>query len=233
MFSKHRSHHNIIGRKALKVASYFQTGDLAVGNSLPWHPRPIFLIKMRLYSMLHWGMHAKPLFAPIIFYGALIATIIFGLQLFAAMDFVTLGILCAIGWFLWTFEEYAIHRFLLHHPRVPRFFEEWHEHTPHHQAPQDPELMVYRLADSLIFFSCNFILLWGATLHLRLALGLLAGVMCGYLFYEFAHWGSHFCDRKSVLGKLLFDNHWRHHFENPNRNFGFTTPLWDWVFGTR
>jgi len=178
-------------------------------------------------------MQAKPLFAPTFFYGALISIAIFSLRTFYFFPAHHLTLLIASGWLFWTFEEYMFHRFVLHHPHAPKIFEAWHEHTPHHQDPNDPKKMVYSLGESFVFFIGNFLFFWGVTWTLRWAVGLLVGMMLGYLFYEFTHWGSHFWDRNSALGKRLFANHWRHHFENPKRSFGFSTSLWDWVFGTR
>lgn len=178
-------------------------------------------------------MRAKPLWPPTLLYGLLIAMAIIFLRSHWTLPWRFILLFLTGGWFFWTFVEYVFHRFVLHHPRAPKIFEAWHEHAPHHENPNDPEKMVYSLGESFFFFTAAFFLFWGLTQNLATALGLAAGFMLGYLFYEFTHWGSHFWNRQTALGRWLFANHWRHHFDNPKRCFGFSTRLWDWLFRTR
>ncbi|MCK6457046.1 MAG: sterol desaturase family protein, partial [Phycisphaerae bacterium] len=70
-----------------------------------------------------------------------------------------------------------------------------------------------------------------AALVLSIALAAHAGLLLGYVAYEFVHLSSHAGRRWGPL-RALDRYHMRHHFENANRTFGVTTPLWDWVFGT-
>jgi sterol desaturase/sphingolipid hydroxylase (fatty acid hydroxylase superfamily) len=58
----------------------------------------------------------------------------------------------------------------------------------------------------------------------------MCGVLAGYLAYEFVHYGVH-----TLSGGLVWwrRNHFHHHFQEPGRVFGVTSPIWDYVFGTR
>ena len=55
--------------------------------------------------------------------------------------------------------------------------------------------------------------------------------LMSYFIYEFAHYYAHAWEAKSGYLKFIQQNHFHHHL-NPKVNFGQTSPLWDFVFGT-
>ena len=61
--------------------------------------------------------------------------------------------------------------------------------------------------------------------------GFSAGLLTGYVWYEFVHLAEHGAWRLPMLRRLTRHHAW-HHFKDWERAFGVTTPLWDWVFGT-
>jgi sterol desaturase/sphingolipid hydroxylase (fatty acid hydroxylase superfamily) len=61
---------------------------------------------------------------------------------------------------------------------------------------------------------------------------ILAGTMAGYVAYDWIHYYTHHAKPKTALGKFLRRYHMRHHFENENRFYGISSPLWDLVLGT-
>ncbi len=58
------------------------------------------------------------------------------------------------------------------------------------------------------------------------------GLKAGYVAYDWTHYYTHHAKPKTALGKFLRRYHMRHHFENENRFYGISSPLWDLVFGT-
>jgi sterol desaturase/sphingolipid hydroxylase (fatty acid hydroxylase superfamily) len=60
----------------------------------------------------------------------------------------------------------------------------------------------------------------------------MAGFWAGYAYYETVHYRIHFTAGEGWLLRRQRRAHFRHHFTNATRNFGVTTPLWDWVFQT-
>jgi sterol desaturase/sphingolipid hydroxylase (fatty acid hydroxylase superfamily) len=142
-----------------------------------------------------------------------------------------LGWLCG-GLLAWTLMEWLAHRAMhlkLRSQWLSRIQDE--AHLRHHREPDDLEHSVLRLRASLPISA--FILIaarvvaggWPA------AITWTAGVLIGYMLYEFVHLTSHGQPRSPVLRKL-HSYHLRHHFQQSDRGFGVTSPLWDWVFGT-
>lgn len=133
--------------------------------------------------------------------------------------------------------EYLIHRFALHnqifyrHPVTARIWR--HLHYEHHMSPTDTASMIgppqYAIPVMLIV---TMTLGWGIGGLPSAA----AAVAIGFwliLAYEYAHAYAHLVtDPKWPYGKMLRHAHMLHHFHNEKGNFGVTSPLFDWVFGT-
>jgi dihydroceramide fatty acyl 2-hydroxylase len=152
------------------------------------------------------------------------------------------GILLAIGWqhrsgpvaaalavatglFAFSFIEYFFHRWMFH-TRIPLFAQ---GHDKHHREP-----LGY---DSLPFFLPAAILL-GLTGLLVLLLPtdftlLMAGTATfGYVAYGLSHFVIHHVRFRQPLLRRWAAAHHVHHY-HPDSNFGVTTPLWDYLLGTR
>jgi sterol desaturase/sphingolipid hydroxylase (fatty acid hydroxylase superfamily) len=134
---------------------------------------------------------------------------------------------CAAGVMVWTLLEYLLHRFVLH--QVPVFAD---MHTVHHASPRafvGTPTWLTLAALWLVFF---FPAWWG--LSFNAASGLISGVMLGFLWYGILHHVVH--HRRPRLLALLMPEcavrHSRHHYSSQAGNFGVTTPLWDYLFGT-
>lgn len=59
-----------------------------------------------------------------------------------------------------------------------------------------------------------------------------AGMMTGYVAYDWIHYYSHHARPTTAVGKWIRHYHLRHHYEDHNSRFGVSSPLWDFVFGT-
>lgn len=125
------------------------------------------------------------------------------------------------GWLLWTNAEYLGHRFLMHRlGRGPLATE----HAAHHRDQLATSLLKRSLAYGLVLVAA---LLVGWATVPAVALGL----AWGYTLYEIVHWRSHHRLPHRAEVRLRI-HHFHHHHGHPGANFGFTTRLWDRVFGT-
>jgi sterol desaturase/sphingolipid hydroxylase (fatty acid hydroxylase superfamily) len=59
-----------------------------------------------------------------------------------------------------------------------------------------------------------------------------AGLLAGFLRYEYVHYRIHFAPPRSARAELLRVHHLAHHHCNPAAYHGVTTRFWDRVFGT-
>lgn len=131
------------------------------------------------------------------------------------------------GFVLWTLLEYILHRIALH--RIAYFAS---LHGVHHAAPLSfvgtpPWISVFTLGGGIFLPAW---LCFGA----NAASGLTAGVMIGYWWYgivhHIIHHGTHNSPHSYFSGLRAW--HLRHHYSPGGGNFGVTTGLWDYVFGT-
>ena len=136
------------------------------------------------------------------------------------------------GLALWTLLEYLFHRFLFHIVPSSPWLVERQQHLQHHRTPLEPAYFVVPL-------SLSFPIAFGTWGLLRLALGswdraalVTTGLILGYVAYELVHYSVH---QRTGGGRLLRfwrRHHFYHHYKDDHRCYGFTTPLWDLVFGT-
>lgn len=134
-----------------------------------------------------------------------------------------------LGLSSWTLLEYLLHRFVFHE----RIFgiAAAREHTRHHGrvswfAPWSSKLKLAAILLPPIFLAAA--LLGG----LSTAVPLLSGLVAGWLAYEHLHRRIHTHAPISAYGRWARRHHLAHHLEDPSKNHGVTSPLWDWVFGT-
>ena len=64
------------------------------------------------------------------------------------------------------------------------------------------------------------------------AFPLLAGFTIGYLAYDLIDYRIHTYEARGGVFKWLRLYHFQHHFAARDRQFGVSTPLWDYVFRT-
>ena len=60
----------------------------------------------------------------------------------------------------------------------------------------------------------------------------LGGFALGSLAYDLIHYSIHRYDTKSGVLNWLRRYHFQHHFAATDRQFGVSTPIWDYVFRT-
>jgi sterol desaturase/sphingolipid hydroxylase (fatty acid hydroxylase superfamily) len=134
---------------------------------------------------------------------------------------VPLLFLAGLAW--WTLLEYLLHRFMFHRAGS--------RHLKHHARLDDRRLALAPLSSALGGIAIHAIVFIGL-FGLGAGLSLLAGVVTGYLAYEWVHWATHYRVPHSHVLKALRRHHMIHHHAQHDARFGVTTPFWDWVFRT-
>jgi sterol desaturase/sphingolipid hydroxylase (fatty acid hydroxylase superfamily) len=66
-----------------------------------------------------------------------------------------------------------------------------------------------------------------------LALGLAGSIGLAYVAYDVVHYACHQCRPRGRIGRYIRAHHLIHHFRDDAANFGVSSPLWEWIFGTR
>ena len=131
----------------------------------------------------------------------------------------------ALGLLGWSLAEYLIHRFAFHHAPLLQQI-----HLAHHAAPRALQ-GTPMLVTLLVFYALVY---WPLTRVLRpeWAAAVMAGVLLGYLGYISVHYVVHHLGSggRAWLRRLIRLHAVHHH--DVAHNFGVTSPLWDWVFGT-
>jgi len=135
-------------------------------------------------------------------------------------------VLGAVGW---TLLEYGLHRFVFHGKSATRLGAR--EHRQHHaQVDYFAPWWQKALAASAV-----------TAVALPLAIGVsgtapglsfTAGFIGMYLSYEVLHRLAHTRPPRGAYGRWRRRNHFAHHFADPRRAMGVTSPFWDHVFGT-
>ena len=133
-----------------------------------------------------------------------------------------------LGIVLWTLLEYLLHRFVFHRFRgiVGSF------HHEHHGTPRNLQYLFVRPVFSIGVSVIMVGAIWALTGSIVQTLQFMAGIWLGYAYYESVHYRVHFSPADGGWIGRQRRAHFRHHFYNSRKNFGVTTPLWDYVFRT-
>jgi len=134
----------------------------------------------------------------------------------------------------WTFQEYLIHRYIMH----GSFITIKKAHFKHHEKPSDKNKIFIPIILTLFFSLLNGILLWFFGNKWLTLLNLASNVLC-YHSFEWVHYNCHltyFTKKHNYIINGPRKFHLLHHSYNPEgktqHNFGFTSATWDIVFGT-
>ncbi len=144
------------------------------------------------------------------------------------------GLLVLFGVINWTLMEYWTHRLLFHYEPKSKLGKRfiWLSHGVHHDWPHDKLRLVFAPAISIPLA----VLVWfayGAIFDAGAHYAAFGGTVLGYLAYDMLHYYTHHFVPKSRPLKFLRAYHLAHHFKNEPTRYGVSTPLWDYVFGTR
>ncbi|MGK7389544.1 MAG: sterol desaturase family protein [Candidatus Cyclobacteriaceae bacterium M2_1C_046] len=136
------------------------------------------------------------------------------------------------GLLLFTLVEYLAHRYLFHMETYTELRKkiQYSLHGIHHDYPKDkdrlamPPVMSITIATLLLF-----ILKW---LIGDFVFAFLPGFLVGYAGYLFVHYIVHAYQPPKNAFRALWINHGIHHYKDPERAFGVSSPLWDYIFRT-
>jgi sterol desaturase/sphingolipid hydroxylase (fatty acid hydroxylase superfamily) len=133
------------------------------------------------------------------------------------------------GAFAWTLAEYGLHRWIFH--ELPRPVLGAAEHRQHHARP---DYFAPAWQKGLAALAVSAALLVGLSQVMAPTIGaaFTGGFIAMYLAYEVLHRRCHTHPPRGAYGRWRRRNHFAHHFTDPHRAHGVTTPLWDHVFGT-
>ena len=181
---------------------------------------------IELFSKVH------PVTPHVIFVPILVYLLILGAR--GGLSLGTEALLFLFGVGIWTLLEYVLHRFLFHF--APQ--GAWQKrvafiiHGVHHGYPRDSRRLVMPPSVSLPM-AVPFFLLYQAVFGAPYHYAVWSGTLLGYLMYDTTHFAVHHFRPRTRLGMWLRQNHMRHHYLDPDSNYGVTSPMWDVVFGTR
>lgn len=159
------------------------------------------------------------------------------------------------GLALWTLAEYLVHRFVFHTtpeleeevrqivtglepgeaalPKLTSFGQRHYflAHGVHHDFPNDSKRLVLPPSVSIplaVLFFAAFRLAFGPST----GPALFSGFTVGYLIYDTIHYAVHHFSLHGRVMLYLKKKHLRHHYQDSRRDFGVSTPLWDWILRT-
>jgi 4-hydroxysphinganine ceramide fatty acyl 2-hydroxylase len=137
------------------------------------------------------------------------------------------------GIFIWSFTEYFLHRFIFHYVPANKIGLRLHFifHGVHHDYPSDKRRLVMPPSVS-IPLSTGFYFLFKATVSPDFLWGFFASFLVGYLIYDIGHYAMHHFNFKSGLFKRLKQYHMLHHYQEPHKGYGVSSPFWDTIFNS-
>ncbi len=138
------------------------------------------------------------------------------------------------GVLYWTLVEYLLHRFVFHYEPKTVWGKRFHfiMHGVHHDYPNDATRLVMPPSVSLplaVFFYYMTVAIFGD----EYGVPTFAGFVFGYVCYDTIHYATHHISLKGRIGSWLKQHHLRHHYRDDHTGYGVSSPLWDYVFGTR
>jgi sterol desaturase/sphingolipid hydroxylase (fatty acid hydroxylase superfamily) len=141
--------------------------------------------------------------------------------------------LIIIGMFVWTLTEYTLHRFIFHFQPKSKFGQRIHFifHGVHHDYPNDSRRLVMPPGVSIplaVFFYFLFKFILGSAFVSPFFIGFLIG----YLFYDITHYAIHHFNMHSKFWLALKNHHVKHHYQDPDKGYGVSSPIWDIIIGT-
>jgi sterol desaturase/sphingolipid hydroxylase (fatty acid hydroxylase superfamily) len=189
-------------------------------------------VRMFENNFLEFCSHVHPS-VPLIIYLPVIATMVYIAVWQREIAFGLVAGFFVLGVLVWTLLEYVIHRFAFHYEPRSNWGKRLHfmMHGVHHDYPNDASRLVMPPSVSIplaVFFYGVFLIVFG---HYTPAA--FAGLVFGYLCYDMIHYATHHFTMKNRIAQGLKHYHLIHHYKDDHVGFGVSSPLWDFVFGTR
>jgi dihydroceramide fatty acyl 2-hydroxylase len=182
---------------------------------------------LEFFTHVHWSV-------PIILYLPVVAYTISRSSQIASLHASTAFALYVCGLAFWTITEYTLHRWVFHYEPKSAWGKYLHfmMHGVHHDYPNDTKRLVMPPSVSIPLSSLFFLAYW-ITLGPVYSWPFFGGFMFGYICYDEIHYATHHAPMKFGWWQKVKHHHVLHHYHNPERGFGVSSPLWDIVFGTQ
>jgi len=150
-----------------------------------------------------------------------------------SVSFVNIFFLVVAGIFVWSFIEYVLHKYIFHFDAKSEFGKKIHFifHGVHHDYPSDSRRLVMPPTVSLLL-AAIFYFLFRTVIGLQDVHPFFAGFLIGYLFYDMTHYAIHHFNMHNKFWLTLKNHHIKHHYQNPGKGYGVSSPLWDIISGT-
>jgi 4-hydroxysphinganine ceramide fatty acyl 2-hydroxylase len=167
------------------------------------------------------------IYIPIIFVFLYRGIFLLDLEVFRLLAIIVLGIV------VWSFTEYALHRFVFHYQPSSPLGQRIHFifHGVHHDYPSDSHRLVMPPSVSLPL-AVLFYLLFKSLLGNIYVSPFMAGFLIGYLFYDMTHYAVHHFNMHSKFWLALKHHHMKHHYQDSAKGYGVSSPVWDKIIGT-
>ncbi len=167
------------------------------------------------------------IFVPVILYMIYLSIFNFNIESINIIGLVIFGI------FIWTITEYLLHRYIFHFEMKSKIGARIHFifHGVHHDYPSDSRRLVMPPSVS-IPLAALFYFLFRFLIGDISVLPFFAGFLTGYLFYDMTHYAVHHFNMHSKFWLAIKNHHIKHHYQNPDKGYGVSSPLWDYFFGT-
>lgn len=151
--------------------------------------------------------------------------ILFGWRHYTANNPMWAILAVVLGLIFFSFVEYFFHRWMFH-TRIPLFER---GHRMHHENPTGYDSLPFFLPAAI---SVGLTALCMLIMPTSLAFLFTGTATFGYVLYVTGHFVIHHVRFKQPLLMRWAASHHIHH-HHPESNFGVTSPLWDYLLGTR
>ncbi len=181
---------------------------------------------MEFFSKVHYSV-------PLIIFIPVIGWFLYLSTMSAELSWWSIGVMYVLGLVVWTLVEYALHRFIFHFEPKSKLGEQIHFlfHGVHHDYPNDSKRLVMPPAVS-IPLAFLFYYSFGLVLPGDWLFPFFSGLVSGYLVYDMLHYAIHHARIQGSWWNALKTHHLKHHFKDPNKGFGVSSPFWDILIGS-
>ena len=137
-----------------------------------------------------------------------------------------------LGLLSWSLGEYLLHRYLFHWIDDSEFGKKFHHaiHGIHHDYPNDTNRLFMPSVPGTII-SATLLGLFYLMLGVN-AFIFTSGFILGYLMYANIHYSTHTIRKPIKFLRPLWHHHHLHHYKYPEKAYGVSSPLWDYIFRT-
>jgi sterol desaturase/sphingolipid hydroxylase (fatty acid hydroxylase superfamily) len=182
--------------------------------------------------ILEWCTHVHPIL-PLLMWAPVVLFLGYRGVSFYNYSFIEWIALSVTGLLVWTWTEYALHRWVFHWDSSTKLGQRFVFlfHGLHHDDPDDPTRLVMPPVPALLIMallSFCFSLVISAR-HLE---GFMAFFIIGYLCYDYIHYATHHFPMTGRVGRYLRKFHLQHHNSKEESKYGVSNPLWDYILGS-